>query len=49
MGCLFVGVTIFSVTKGGHMKKITILNTGKDIKAVASTMACCKTVPSATK
>jgi hypothetical protein len=34
----------------GKMKKqITILNKGKNVQAVASTMACCKGVPSATK
>jgi hypothetical protein len=31
------------------MKKITILDKGKDIKTVAATMACCIGSPSAAK
>ena len=31
------------------MKKITILNKGKDIKTVASVMACCAGAPSTAK
>lgn len=31
------------------MKKITVLNKGKDVKAVASVMACCSGAPATPK